>query len=97
MPHKNRPRPLAGGPPPAGVMVVIGDPPSGRGQPATSRQTEETHQDKIQLRNRPLKRVNPNARALRRWRDLYFRCAQCTSAASTARSALASAERVNRP
>ena|ERR1700675_4301817 len=62
MPHKNRPRPLAGCPPPAGVMVVIGDPPSGRGQPATSRQTEETHQDKIQLRNRPLKRVNPRQR-----------------------------------
>jgi hypothetical protein len=34
---------LAGCPPPASVMVVTGDPPSGRGQPATSRQMEATH------------------------------------------------------
>src|ERR1700737_506989 len=34
---------LAGCPPPASVMVVRGDPPAGRGQPATSRQTQGTH------------------------------------------------------
>src|ERR1700758_2499116 len=34
---------LASCPPPASVMVIEGDPPAGRGQLATARQTEQSH------------------------------------------------------
>jgi hypothetical protein len=39
---------------------VTGDPPTGRGQLAAALQTEVTYPLKIQLRNRPPKRVIPN-------------------------------------
>jgi hypothetical protein len=41
-PCRRKPKPYrtAGCPPPAGVMVVTGDPPPGRGQPATQRSRE---------------------------------------------------------
>ena len=60
MQHKNRPHPHASCPPPAGAVVVTGDPPTGRGQLAVPLQTEVIYPLKIQLRNRPPKRVTPN-------------------------------------
>ena len=59
MRRKNRAHPHASCPPPAGVVVVTDDPPTGRGQLAAPLQTEVTYPLKIQLRNRPPKRVIP--------------------------------------
>jgi IS30 family transposase len=59
MQHKAPPHPHASCPPPVGVVVVTGDPPTGRGQLAAALQTEVTYPLKIQLRNRPPKRVIP--------------------------------------
>jgi len=44
------------------VAVVTGDPPAGRGQPVAPLQTEVTYPPKIQLPNRPPKRVIPKGR-----------------------------------
>jgi hypothetical protein len=50
---------LASCPPPAGVVVVISDPPAGRGQLAARLKLEEVSPAKIQLLNRPRKQVTP--------------------------------------
>ncbi|SIT45452.1 hypothetical protein BN2475_560007 [Paraburkholderia ribeironis] len=50
---------LASCPPQAGVVVVIGDPPTDRGQLMQSPNLEEINRDKIQQPNRPPKRVTP--------------------------------------
>jgi hypothetical protein len=52
---------LASCPPPAGVVVVTGDPPTGRGQLAALLKPEGISPFKIQLLNRPRKRVTPIA------------------------------------
>ncbi|WP_217283414.1 hypothetical protein, partial [Paraburkholderia sp. NMBU_R16] len=46
-------------PPPAGVVVVIGDPPTDRGQLAQPLNLEDISPVEIQLLNRPRKRVTP--------------------------------------
>jgi hypothetical protein len=61
MQHKNKPHPHASCPPPAGVVVVTGDPPTGRGQLAAPLQTEVTYPLKIQLHNCPPNRVIPRS------------------------------------
>ena len=73
IPNKvERPR-TASCPPPASVVAVAGHPPAGRGQLATSRQTEETRPRRVQLLNRPLDRVirNPSL-----WAAGGVNCAQ---------------------
>ena len=67
MQHKAPPHPHASCPPPVGVVVVTGDPPTGRGQLAAALQTEVTYPLKIQLRNRPPKRVIPSRSIAARW------------------------------
>ena len=62
MQKKTEGRLQASCPPPASVMVVIGDPPAGRGQLAAPRQMEENHLCKTQLLNCPPKRVTPKHR-----------------------------------
>jgi hypothetical protein len=72
MRRKNRAHPHASCPPPAGVVVVTDDPPTGRGQLAAPLQTEVTYPLKIQLRNRPPKRVIPKL-----WKAGSPDCCRC--------------------
>ena len=59
---------LASCPPPASVMVVIGDPPAGRGQLATSRQPEASRRPPIQLHNLHRNGLPRKPEVLEEWR-----------------------------
>ena len=63
--NKTESAPMASCPPPAGVVVVMGDPPTGRGQLGARPKPEEISPAEIQLLNRPRKRVTPTWRRKR--------------------------------